>query len=50
MKKGSSSVNKSDLDKNNFIKPTFGTLIVEDRKALELTTLRWMSSSTHVRR
>jgi hypothetical protein len=50
MKKGSSSVNKSDLDKNNFIKPTFDTLIVEDRKALELTTLRWMSSSTHVRR
>jgi hypothetical protein len=35
MKKGSSSVNRSDLDKNNILKPTFDTLMKEDRKALE---------------
>jgi hypothetical protein len=37
MKKGSSDVNESDLDKNNIIKRTFDTLTEEDRKA-ELTT------------
>jgi hypothetical protein len=35
IKKGSSSVNGSDLDKNNIIKPTFNTFTEEDRKALE---------------
>jgi hypothetical protein len=35
MKKGSSRVNRSDLNKNNIIKPTFDTLTEEDRKALE---------------
>jgi hypothetical protein len=35
MKKGSSGVNGSNLNKNNFIKPTFDTLMEEGRKALE---------------
>jgi hypothetical protein len=35
MKKGSSRINRSDLNKNNIIKPTFDTLTEEDRKALE---------------
>jgi hypothetical protein len=35
IKKGGSSVNRSKLDKNNIIKPTFDTLTKEDRKALE---------------
>jgi hypothetical protein len=36
MKKGSSGVNQSDLDKNNIIKPTFDNLTEEDHKALEI--------------
>jgi hypothetical protein len=35
MKKGNTSNNKSDLDKNNIIKPTFDTLMEEGRKAFE---------------
>jgi hypothetical protein len=35
MKKGSSGVNRSDLDKNNIIKPTFDTLMEEGPKALK---------------
>jgi hypothetical protein len=35
LKKGSSGVNGSDLDKNNIIKPNFNTLMEEGRKALE---------------
>jgi hypothetical protein len=35
MKKGSSGVNGSDLDKNNIIKPTFDTLVEGGHKALE---------------
>jgi hypothetical protein len=34
MKKGDYGVNRSDLDKNNIIKPTFH-LMEEDHKALE---------------
>jgi hypothetical protein len=33
MKGGNSSINGPDLDKNNIIKPTFGTLTEEGRKA-----------------
>jgi hypothetical protein len=35
MKKGNSDTNGSNLDKNNIIKPTFGTLTGEGHKALE---------------
>jgi hypothetical protein len=35
MKKGGSSINGSNLDKNNIIKSTFDTLMEEDRKALK---------------
>jgi hypothetical protein len=35
MKKGDSGINRSNLDKNNIIKPTFDTLTEKDRKALE---------------
>jgi hypothetical protein len=35
MKKGSSGINGSDLDKNNIIKPKFDTLTEEDGKALK---------------
>jgi hypothetical protein len=35
MKKEGSSINGSDLDKNNIIKLTFDTLTEEDHKALE---------------
>jgi hypothetical protein len=35
MKKGSTGVNGSDLEKNNIIKPTFDTFTEEDHKALE---------------
>jgi hypothetical protein len=35
MKKGGSSINGSDLIKNNIIKPTFDILTEEERKALE---------------
>jgi hypothetical protein len=35
MKKRSSGINGSNLDKNNIIKPTFDTLTEDDHKALE---------------
>jgi hypothetical protein len=35
MKKGNFGTNRSDLDKNNIIKPTFDTLTEEDRKVFE---------------
>jgi hypothetical protein len=35
MKKGNFGTNRSDLDKNNIIKPTFDTLMEEDRKVFE---------------
>jgi hypothetical protein len=35
MKKGSSGINGSDLDKNNIIEPTFDTLMEEDHSVLE---------------
>jgi hypothetical protein len=35
MKKGSSSINGSELDKNSIIKPTFDTLMEEGRKTLK---------------
>jgi hypothetical protein len=35
MKGGNSDTNRSDLDKNNIIKPTFDTLTEEGHKALE---------------
>jgi hypothetical protein len=35
MKKGNSSTNESNLDKNNIIKPSFDTLMEEGLKALE---------------
>jgi hypothetical protein len=35
MNGGNSGTNKSDLDKNNIIKPAFDTLTDEGRKALE---------------
>jgi hypothetical protein len=50
MKKEGSGVNGSDFDKNNIIKPTFNTLMEEDRKALEAYCAEGMSSSTYVMR
>jgi hypothetical protein len=35
MKGENPNTNRSDLDKNNIIKPTFDTLMEEGRKALE---------------
>jgi hypothetical protein len=35
MKKGGSGVNRSDLNNDNIVKPTFNTLTEEDWKALE---------------
>jgi hypothetical protein len=35
MKKGGSNVNGSELNKETIIKPTFDTLMEEDRKVLE---------------
>jgi hypothetical protein len=35
MKKGSFSINGSDLDKNNIIKPTLDTLMEKGHKALD---------------
>jgi hypothetical protein len=35
MKKGSSSINGSELDKNSIIKPTFDILMEEGRKTLK---------------
>jgi hypothetical protein len=35
MKGGNSGTNRSDLDKNNILKPTFDTLTEEGRKAFE---------------
>jgi hypothetical protein len=35
MKGGNSGTNRSDLDKNNIIKPTFDTLMEEGRKAFK---------------
>jgi hypothetical protein len=35
MKKGGSGVNRSDLNNDNIINPTFNTLTEEDWKALE---------------
>jgi hypothetical protein len=35
MKKGNSGTNRSDLDKNDIIKPTFDTVTEEGRKALK---------------
>jgi hypothetical protein len=35
MKGGNSGINGSDLDKGNILKPTFDTLMEEDRKTFE---------------
>jgi hypothetical protein len=35
MKGGNSGTNRSDLDKNNIIKPTFDTMTEEGHKSLE---------------